>query len=260
MSKDSWNPGQYEKFKEQRSQPFRDLAKLVQPDGVESYVDLGCGTGELTASLTSRLAEARGLGIDSSEAMLEKARAFATPRLRFEKASIDTFHPSEKFDLLLSNAALQWLPDHDTLFPRLFSWLKPGGQLAVQMPVNFDHPSHRIAHAVAARFPELRHEERRILPVEDYAALLHRSGFSEQNCFVKVYVHPMESGAQVIEWTRGTLLTQFQNGLSPERFEEFLSEYSRELLAAIGKGSGGGTDAGAYVYTFKRLFLWGRLR
>lgn len=250
MSKDCWNPAQYEKFKDQRSRPFHDLAALVDPAGVHHYVDLGCGTGELTATLALRFPTARGLGIDNSAAMLAKTRAQANPALTFEMISIDEFQPQEKFDLILSNAALQWLPDHPRLFPRIFSWLKPGGQLAVQMPANFDHASHRIAHAVARRFPELTHEERRILPIEDYAALLHRAGFSAQNCFVKVYVHPMESGAEVIEWTRGTLLTQFEKSLTPARFAEFLAAYREELLAEIG--------GGPTIYTFKRLFLWGQ--
>lgn len=251
MSKDCWNPAQYEKFKDQRSQPFHDLAALVAPEGIESYVDLGCGTGELTATLAPRFPGARGLGIDNSEAMLAKARAHATSELFFAKHSVDEFTPTEKFDLIFSNAALQWLPDHPRLFPRIFSWLKPSGQIAIQMPANFDHPSHRIAYAVASRFPELKHEERRILAIEDYAVMLHRAGFKEQNCFVKVYMHPMDSGAQVIEWTRGTLLTQFEKALAPERFAEFLTAYRRELLTEIGEGP--------YPYSFKRMLLWGRI-
>lgn len=253
MTNDLWNPEQYEKFKAQRSRPFWDLADLVDPKGVRSAIDLGCGTGELTAGLQGRLPSAEILGIDSSEAMLEKAEKFQTSLLRFEKRDLRTYAPSGRFDLVFSNAALQWLPDHEALFLRVLGWVAPGGQIAIQMPYNFDHPSHRIAQEVARDF-EPFHEGPapgpRMLAQERYSMILVENGFLDQRCRLEIYLHPMASGADVIEWTKGTRLTFYQERLSPEDFQVFMERYRERLLAEIGTGP--------YLYAFKRILMWGR--
>jgi trans-aconitate 2-methyltransferase len=251
MGKDSWNPEQYDKFKAQRSKPFFDLLAKVDPEGVRSAVDLGCGTGELTAELARRLPEARVLGLDRSDAMLSKSAAFAAPNLRFEKADISKFSPAAPVDLVFSNAALQWVPRHESAFSHILAFVAPGGQFAAQMPTNYDHASHAIAHELARDYPELRAlPPHGVLGVEDYARILYQAGFRDPDCRVQVYVHPMASGAEVVEWTKGSLLTAFQSLLEPAAFEEFLSRYRERLLARIGEGP--------YVYGFKRLLLWGR--
>jgi trans-aconitate 2-methyltransferase len=154
--------------------------------------------------------------------------------------------------LLFSNAALHWLPDHEALFPRLLGWVRPGGQVAIQMPANFDHPSHRIAKQVALRlFPQtFAVDVSGVLTLERYAEILFRNGFDAPSCRMEIYGHPMASGAEVVEWTRGSLLTAYQEKLSPGDFSRFVDTYRRELLAEIGEGS--------YFYAFKRILLWGR--
>src|SRR5262249_11951837 len=138
MPEDAWDRVQYERFRDERQQPFFDLVALVRRQAGLRVVDLGCGTGELTARLHRELAAAETLGIDRSAAMLDGAATRAAPGLRFREADIAAFRDVACWDLVFSNAALHWLPDHAELFARLTSALVPGGQLAVQMPDNFD--------------------------------------------------------------------------------------------------------------------------
>ena len=214
---DTWNPAQYGRFAAERSRPFDDLLALVQVP-VERAVDLGCGTGELTA----RLHEARGiattLGIDSSPAMLEKARPLAAAGLRFELGDIAGFDRRAEYDLVFSNAALHWVPDHSRLLRRLRDALRPGGQLAVQVPANGDHPSHtlpfEIAHEPPFRTAMLDHgdplvEATPVLAPESYAARLDELGFTDQTVRLQVYGHHLPSTDDVVEWTRGTTLTRY---------------------------------------------------
>ncbi|MGE5596348.1 MAG: methyltransferase domain-containing protein, partial [Hyphomicrobiales bacterium] len=144
-----WNPQQYERFRDERSQPFFDLLELVEPIPGGRAIDLGCGTGELTKVMHERVQARASIGLDNSETMLEKCSQFAGNGLTFRLGTILRFAPHSPFDLVFSNAALQWVPEHYKLFERLVAGLKPGGQLAVQVPANHDHPSHVIAHEVA---------------------------------------------------------------------------------------------------------------
>jgi trans-aconitate 2-methyltransferase len=247
----SWDPNQYERFKDERAQPFRDLAALVEPRPRMRVADLGCGTGELTRELHEQLAAEETIGIDSSETMLLKSQSFGSEVLRFEKGDIESFVADRPFDLIFSNAALHWVPDHEHLFARLVALIAPHGQLAIQMPANHDHPSHRIAAELAPSFgitPALN-----VLPPERYAALLHHLGFARQHVRLQVYGHVLPSSADVVEWTKGTTLTPYREALSPERYDEFLAEYTARVVAALG-------DARPYFYTFKRVLMWGGYR
>lgn len=252
MKLDTWNPKQYEKFREQRAQPFWDLLAMVKPDGISSGIDLGCGTGELTAEIAKRNPNLKLIGIDNSQAMLNRSKKLETSRLHFQNQDLNTYDPREKFDLLFSNAAIQWIDDHESFYPKILSWVTPEGQAAIQIPYNFDHASHRIAHEVAKQFPKLQINMRAKsqLSQERYSDIFYQAGFHEQKNRIEIYLHPMHSGAEVIEWTKGTLLTQFQEKLSEEEFKEFLSIYSEMLLAEIG--------GGPYLYAFKRLLIWAR--
>lgn len=203
-------------------------------------------------------AQARAsIGLDNSETMLEKSAQFAGNGLTFRLGTIMRFAPRSPFDLIFSNAALQWVQDHEGLFPRLAANLKPGGQLAVQVPANHDHPSHLVAHEVAGEEPfrsELGGYIRQV-PVQEpewYSAKLDELGFVEQHVRLQVYPHHLESRDDVVEWTRGTLLTDYQQRMSPETFEKFLAEYRARLLPQL-------DDRRPYFYGFKRILMWGRL-
>lgn len=249
-----WNPEQYERFKDERSRPFFELLDLVKKDRpLDRVVDLGCGTGELSAKLFRELKPKSMHGIDSSPEMLEKSKAFEAPGLHFSLRKIEHYEPGEKLDLLFSNAALQWVDHHAQLFPRLLGWVANHGQIAIQMPFNHDHPSHTIADAVARKlFPQkfAQAKKHAVLPIERYAEILYASGFREQVCRLEIYGNPMPSGRDVIEWTKGTLLTSYQAKLGEEEFDLFLNEYRQSLLAEIGEGP--------YFYAFKRGLIWGR--
>ena len=283
-SEDAWRPAQYERFRDERSQPFYDLLAMVrprpphivaEPDSLRrsgggdpggcdaappcSIVDLGCGTGELTRILHRHLGARETLGIDRSASMLEKSGAHAGDGLRFEQAEIATFLGNTgpgAFDLVFSNAALQWVPDHDLMLPKLAVVLAPGGQLAVQVPANHDHPSHLVAAEVAAEDPfrealqgYVRHSP--VLSPEDYADGLDRCGFREQRVRLEVYAHRLSSREDVVEWVKGTLLTDYEQRLPPELFRQFLDRYREQLLPEL-------ADDRPYFFPFKRILFWAR--
>lgn len=244
-----WSPEQYERFAAERRQPFLDLLALVERHPRMRIVDLGCGTGELTRELHEGLSAEETVGVDSSETMLLKAGHFGGEMLRFEKGDIEAFVTERPYDLIFSNAALHWVPDHEKLFVRLTNFLAIDGQLAIQMPANDSHPSHRIAAEVARDFGiEPRPEF--VLPIEKYAELLHRLGFKRQHVRMQVYGHVLPSSDDVVEWVRGALLTHYQSLLPAPRFQELLDEYRKRLHAGL-------ADERPFFYTYKRVLLWG---
>jgi trans-aconitate 2-methyltransferase len=253
-----WDPDQYERFKAERSRPFWDLVALVQPLHEGRIVDLGCGTGELTKELHRHLGASETIGIDSSASMLQRAKPFAGDGVRFEQGDIATWEP-EPYDLVFSNAALHWLPDHGRLLTRLTAALPAGGQLAVQVPANTDHPSHTVGMDVAQESPfveALAHDPppdpaTRVLAPEAYTELLDQLGFGEQLVRLQVYPHHLASSADVVEWVKGTHLTFFRARLSDELYDVFLERYRRRLLEVIG-------ERRPYLYTFKRILFWGQ--
>ena len=256
MADETWSPEQYERFHDERRRPFLDLQALVHPRPGMRVVDLGCGTGELTRLLHQRLGATETLGLDSSEAMLARSARFAGGGLRFERADIADFAARGQYDLVLSNAALHWLPDHETLLARLTSALVDGGQLAVQVPANFDHPSHVVAAEVASEAPfahALRGETHatNVLAPERYARLLERLGYAEQHVRLQVYGHRLAARDEVVDWVEGSLLTHYRRRLSADLWPRFLAAYRERLLPRL-------EDGRPYFFTFKRVLLWGR--
>jgi trans-aconitate 2-methyltransferase len=253
MKADAWDPGQYAKFLRERSAPFFDLLDLVERRPSMRVLDLGCGTGELTRQLHERLGARETVGIDRSAKMLEKSAAFAAPGLRFEKGSVETFAPVDHFDLVFSNAALHFVEAHGALWPRLASFLAPGGQVAVHVPANQDHPTHVTAREVAAEEPFAAAlagylHPTHLLPVEAYATLFHRLGFSRQSVKLVVYTHLLESPESVVEWVKGSILTEYQSRMAPELYESFLAVYRDRLLPRL-------ADERPYFFTFKRVLM-----
>lgn len=239
----SWNPDQYERFKNERRQPFDDLLALVERRPRMRVVDLGCGTGELTRDLHEHLGAEETIGVDNSETMLLKSGAFGGEMLRFERGDIEAFVADRPFDLIFSNAALHWINDHPALFRRLTSFLGPHGQLAIQMPANETHASHTVAAEVGREFgAEARQSP--VLAPEAYASLLYDLGFKRQSVRLQIYGHLLPTSADVVEWVKGTLLTAYPN--TPE----FINSYRTKLLAAIGEHA-------PYFYTYRRVLIWG---
>jgi trans-aconitate 2-methyltransferase len=240
----AWSPEHYERFKEERSQPFWDLVALIEHRPRMRIVDLGCGTGELTRALHDHLHAEETLGIDSSETMLLKSSAFGHELLRFEKGTIESFVADRPFDLIFSNAALHWVEDHPALFRRLTSFVQRDGQIAVQMPSNDDHPSH-VTAAEVARELGIAPRPAHVLTPERYAQMLFELGFKRQHVRMQIYGHLLSSSAEVVEWVRGSLLTYYEH-----RDDRFLDRYRQRLLSALG-------DQRPYFYTYKRVLIWG---
>ena len=256
MASDTWNPTQYERFRDERSQPFFDLLALVRPRPGMRVVDLGCGTGELTRHLHRHLSARETLGFDSSEAMLEKARAWAGDGLRFEKRDILAFadDPGGPWDVVFSNAALHWVSGHEPLLKKLTLALDPGGQIAIQVPASHDHPSQLAAAEVAQEHPfrEALDGYVRYTPAlrpEEYAHLLDELGYKEQHVRLQVYGHHLDSRDQVVEWMKGTLLTDYEKRLPPELFARFLARYREVLLPRL-------PDTRPHFFPYKRIHFW----
>lgn len=261
----TWDPDQYGRFAAERAQPFHDLLDLVRADGapagVRAAVDLGCGPGELTALAASRFG-ATFLGVDDSPSMLGKAAEHANADVRFEHGDIAVWTSAPAYDLVLANAALQWVPDHPSVLRRWTTALLPGGQLAVQVPDNAGQPSHLVAAEVArsAAFvdefgpagPPADPVADNVLEPEEYATVLHELGFVEQHVRLQVYPHLLPSSRHVVEWVKGTTLTRFSSVLTPATFERFVDEYGRRLLEVIG-------DRSPFFFPFRRILMWGRL-
>ena len=211
VSRGGWNPNQYDRFKAEREQPFYDLAALVHREPGMQVVDLGCGDGRLTAWLHGELGAAETLGIDSSEAMLAQSEAHAGGGVSFRR--LDITEAAEEyvgqFDLVFSNAALQWITGHETLFPKIARMVKPGGHLVVQMPANGKAPSHRMAAVIAAQEPFRSALDGwlRADPVQEpefYSALLReRVGCAEQLVRLQVYDHELPETRSAVEWVKG---------------------------------------------------------
>ncbi len=253
---DGWQPEQYARFKAEREQPFYDLLDLITPVVGGRVVDLGCGTGALTVALHTKTLADETIGIDRSDAMLEQSVKHAGSGVRFKRSDIVEFS-EQGLDLVFANASLQWVDDHALLFPRLAATLKPGGQLAVQMPANEDHPSHAVAREVATQSPHAealrgfvyRHS---IESPEWYAEQLARLGFAEQHVRVQVYLHRLPGPEDVVEWVKGSLLTGYRDRMSPDDYGDFEAAYRQRLLSEL-------PDERPFLYPFKRILLWGRL-
>lgn len=229
-----WDPDRYRTFKDERFAPFEDLfAMLHLRDGLR-VVDLGCGTGELTARLAERLPGSDVLGIDSSPEMLAKAQPLTRPGLRFERASIEEVAGS--WDLVFSHAAIQWVDDHRRLVPRLMSLVAPGGQLAVQLPSNHHHASHTLIVETAREGPfreALGGWTRAVpvLPLDEYASLLHAAGGRDLVAIEKAYPHVLADADAIADWTSGTALLPYFERLPAELRPSFDQRYRKKLRA-----------------------------
>lgn len=219
-------------------------------------MDFGCGSGELTSELHRHLGAAETVGVDSSAAMLEPARSHAGEGLRFELGDLTTWSPPWAVDVILANASIQWVPDHASLLRRWRDLLRPGGQLAICVPANFDHPSHLLADLVGQRFGlEPLERVEAVLAPETYATLLDDLGFDQVHVRLQVYLHHLATTTSVLDWVQGTLLTSYRRRLDDDAFDAFLADYRSELLDALGDPAG----TRPYVHAFKRILMTARL-
>lgn len=260
---EQWDPEVYERFKAERDRPAHDLYALLSPAPGGRAVDLGCGAGHLTAALAVHLDAAEVVGIDSSAAMLARAEAHASDRIRFASGDLATWgDPDDPVDVVAANASLQWVPDHAGVLARWTAALRPGGQLAVQVPANADHASHLVAAEVAAepRFAEAFAAvggpppdpvARHVLRPEQYAELLFDLGYAEQTVRLQVYGPVLPSTAAVVDWMQGTSLTRFGRVLDDTTYEALVDRYRERLVEVVGERS-------PYYFSFKRILMVAR--
>lgn len=253
----SWDPAQYLRFAGERLRPAIDLLGRVPLEAAARVVDLGCGTGNVTAILRQRFPDADVLGVDGSDDMLAKART-SVPGARFEAADFGTWTPATAPDLIYSNAALHWSGDHETLFPRLVSLLAPGGVLAVQMPAMHNEPLRALQNEVAAKGPwaPLLADAgfaRGLLPVGEYYDML-RPRFAELDMWETIYLHVLQGPDAVTEWAAGSSLRPFLDKLPPGLREEYRAAYSAALAPHYPRRKDGTT-----LLPFRRLFIVGRV-
>jgi trans-aconitate 2-methyltransferase len=252
-----WNPALYRRYEDERTRPAQELLARVPLTGAARVVDLGCGPGNSTELLVQRFAGAAVVGTDNSEAMLVSARE-RLPQARFELSDIARWQPELPPDLIYANASLQWVPDHETLIPRLFAALAPGGVLAIQMPDNREEPTHRLMREVAAEAPWARaigdadKLRTMLLPIDGYYDLLAADA-TQVDVWRTAYQHPMASAAAIVEWVRGTGLKPFVDRLPAELQASYLAEYQRRVDGAYPVR----TD-GKRLLAFPRMFIVAR--
>lgn len=256
MSASSWDPAQYLKFSDERTRPALDLLARVPLETAAHVVDLGCGTGGMTAILAQRFPGAAVLGVDGAEPMLAKARA-AVPGCRFEQADFAAWTPAVAPDLIYSNAALHWVTGHETLFPRLLAALAPGGVLAVQMPYMHDAPLRRLQNEVAARdewradFGDVSYA-RGLMPIELFYDLV-RPRVETLDMWETTYLHVLTGENAVTEWAAGSSLRPFLDRLPPDRATVFKAAYAEALRPHYPRRPDGTT-----LLPFRRFFFVAR--
>jgi trans-aconitate 2-methyltransferase len=249
----AWDPDIYLAFGAQRTRPAADLLARVPLAKPARVADLGCGPGNSTALLRARWPDAAIDGIDSSPEMLRDARAGGV-EARFIEADLAHWMPDAPYDVLYSNAALQWLNDHETLFPRLLSFLAPGGVLAVQVPRNFDAPCHRLIRQAVAdprwagRLEGVR-DWWNVGTAEFYYDLLAPQA-RHIDLWETRYCHVLTGSDPVFHWMTGSGLRPFAAALEPPLREEFLDHYRALVAEAYRPRADGKT-----LYPFQRLFL-----
>jgi trans-aconitate 2-methyltransferase len=248
-----WNPDQYLKFAQPRLRPALDLIARIELDQPRHIYDLGCGTGNVTRLLAERWPDAEVTGVDDSAEMLAKA-AEGSSRIRWVQQSLATWQPDAPPDVIFSNAALHWLPNHAQLFPALVDTLAPAGVLAVQMPRNFLAPSHTLVYETARAGSWRATLEPMIAPPpvaepQVYYSILE-SRADSLDIWETEYLHVLEGKDAVKEWTKGTWLKRFLDALEEPERSEFEADYARRVGAAYPMLANGKT-----LLPFRRLFI-----
>jgi trans-aconitate 2-methyltransferase len=252
-----WDPAQYGRFAAERDRPFFDLTSRI--DAVPRHVvDLGCGQGHLTATLAARWPGAVVEGIDSSQEMI--ADAANVPGVTFSVGDIVTWRPANEIDVIVSNAALQWIPDHQQLMVDWAAGLPSGGWLAVQVPGNLNSPSHVLMRELAAQprwatslegLANLVSHNLSVGTPQSYAEVLIEAGLTV-DVWETTYMHVLHGDDPVLEWIRGTGLRPILAALTPPQAEEFAAQLAAALREAYPAGRHG------TVFPFRRIFAVGR--
>ena len=253
----TWSAQQYLAFEGERTRPVRDLLAAVPAVAARSVLDIGCGPGNSTEVLLARFPAARVSGIDSASDMISAARR-RLPAVCFETADIRSWieaSPPASESVILANAVLQWLPDHEALFPALASKLEAGGCLAVQMPDNLGEPAQIAMREIAAagpwrdRLAKLGEARTAIQPADWYYRLL-RKHCSRVEVWRTTYFHPLAGSAAIVEWFKGSGLRPFLDALSSDEQPDYLARYLTRIERCYPR-----SEDGTVLLPFPRLFI-----
>lgn len=248
-----WRAQQYAMFENERTRPVKDLLAAVSATQARFVVDIGCGPGNSTEVLAAYVPGVTVIGLDSSVDMIAAARK-RLPQFRFELADIATWDSEGPYDLILANAVLQWVPAHETLFPRLISKLASGGSLAVQMPDNLDEPAHRLLREVAATGSwagKLKGAERTLRHDANWYYSLLKPLCTRVDVWRTIYYHPLAGGASaVVEWFKGSALRPLLALLDDSEQIAFLERYQAAVTIAYPA-----LADGTVLLPFPRLFI-----
>lgn len=251
-----WNPEVYNQFKDVRYLPFFDLIRFISPDGLKKAIDIGCGTGEQTHILSERFPDAEFLGIDSSSEMLAQSEAFKNKRLSFKRGTVEELYNStDTWDLIFSNAALQWSDKHEELFPKLLSLLSENGQFAVQMPLQAENMLNQILFQLASEEPykSLLQNWNRVSPVlslDEYSKMMFEYGLKDLQISIKVYPIIAENAEKLFQFISGSALIPYLERLEGSAKQQFIEEYKKRIAEKFEKFPA--------IYAFKRILLYGR--
>ena len=250
----SWNPDLYLSFADHRERPIQELIDRIPPIEVANAVDLGCGTGNSTAVIGKRFPDAHLNGVDNSKEMLTRARE-NLPNAKWDEADLSAWKPDATFDLILSNAALHWVPGHDELMKRLLNCLNEGGALAVQMPRNFIAPSHLLLFETAKNGPwaDKIGKLSPFAPMDPAADYYDRIAphVSHFDMWETTYHQILEGDDAVFNWVSGSALTAYLPLLEEgEERNDFCEAYKTRLREAYPMRGDGKT-----LFPFKRLFI-----
>lgn len=250
-----WDSKQYLQYANERTQPAVDLAQKILLKKSSSALDVGCGPGNSTAILKAMFHDAKVIGVDNSEEMLTKARAQYGDDIEFRYCDITTGLPefTSKFDIVFSNACLQWVPDHKRILPALYGLLNPGGVLAVQIPKNGDSPLYKAMDTVVAdptwNFNAADVAYNKSLSQEEYYDII--SALSDDfSMWESVYYHRMKSHAALVDWIKGTKLRPYLNLLDSEHQKKLEDEIVKRLTPLYPV-----QENGEIIYRFRRLFF-----
>jgi len=251
----SWDPAQYLRFSKQRTQPCIDLLNRIEIDRVDNAVDLGCGPGNSTEQLAKRFPNAAITGLDNSADMIQRARK-DYPKFQFDQADAATWKSERPCDVILSNAVFQWVERHEILLPHLMKQLRPGGVLAVQMPRNFQSPTHQILRQLASD----PHWSSKLEPREPY--WVQEPAFyydvlqpvsSSLEIWETEYIHVMPDHEAIVEWYKGTGLRPYLEALNASEQETFLQQYLVRLKESYPR-----QKDGQVLFPFLRIFFVAR--
>ncbi|WP_338841064.1 methyltransferase domain-containing protein [Flavobacterium ginsenosidimutans] len=250
----TWDPKKYNEFKTERSKPFDDLTSHIIDKPNLKVIDLGCGTGELTKKLFDILTNPTVLGIDNSSEMLAKAPSQENLKFR-EKPILEQVKDDVKWDLIFSNAALQWIDNHYELFPKIISRINPGGQLAVQMPQQNENILNKILFQLVQEEPYASYLKNwtrpsPVLTLDEYAKILFENGGKDLVLYEKVYPLISTKKDEFFDFISGSALTVYQERLKEKEFEELATEFKKRIDTYFPNVPS--------IYAFRRLLIYAK--